>query len=386
MLDAIEAAPRPETSFTIFWDKYASDGAGCRRLNGRFARIAALRWADWRTAIVGAPNASWKGRIVQAQVFYPWSQTSTAAGDQPSTFGRLRETVLLVAMLTGGVFVLLLVRRNWRLQRTDHQGAWRVAAARFVLAALGWFGIMHPTSASWLDSTVGAAGDWLVSAVMLWLIYLALEPTLRARWPHSIVTWNRVLAGRWLDAQVGSDILIGTAVGSGIWILFKVVQMNGNEPSFMDVNLTYALGARHWFGQHAATLGNALRFGLTVFLVISGLRMILKHSIPAALVASLLFTMGEQDVSNSPDWVITTAIFVAIYAILIFLLLRSGLVAAISTVFFVNCFNGLILGTDWKVWYAPSGFATLLLMAGIAIFAFWRSLGSRELMGEDEAG
>ena len=38
---------------------------------------------------------------------------------------------------------------------------------------------------------------------VLWLVYLALEPAVRARWPHSIMTWNRVLAGRWLDAQVG---------------------------------------------------------------------------------------------------------------------------------------------------------------------------------------
>ena len=45
------------------------------------------------------------------------------------------------------------------------------------------------------------------------LLYIALEPLVRARWPHSIVTWNRLLAGRWLDAQVGSHILIGATVG-----------------------------------------------------------------------------------------------------------------------------------------------------------------------------
>jgi hypothetical protein len=99
-----------------------------------------------------------------------------------------------------------------------------------------------------------------------------------------------------------------------------------------------------------------------------------------------LFTMTEGEVASSSNWVAVTAVFVLVYAILIFMLLRNGLVATIATVFFVNSYNALVLGTDWKAWYAPSGFATLLLMAGIALFAFWRSLGSRELIGGDEAG
>jgi predicted Ser/Thr protein kinase len=349
------------------------------------------QWHAWKGPHPKVPNtelhleiASWKGRIVQAQVFYPWTRAADAAEDHPTTLGRLRELAILAAMLGGGLLVLLLARRNWKLQRADRQGAWRVAAARFLLAAFAWLGIMHPTSESWFDSTLGAAGDWLASAVMLWVVYLALEPMLRARWPHSIVTWNRVLAGRWLDAQVGSDLLIGAVAGSFIWIAFKLLQMRGGEPSFMDLSLGYALGTRHWLGMHAHTLGTALRAGLTIFLAISGLRMLLRHSIPAGLVAALLFTMSESDVVSSANWVVNTAIFVVVYAILIYVLLRCGLVAAIMTLFFVNSYNGLILGTDWKAWYAPSGFATLLLMAGIALFAFWRSLGTRDLIGSEE--
>jgi hypothetical protein len=49
----------------------------------------------------------------------------------------------------------------------------------------------------------GQPGDWLLWGAGFWLLYLALEPAVRAHWPHSIVTWNRILAGRWKDAQVG---------------------------------------------------------------------------------------------------------------------------------------------------------------------------------------
>ncbi|MBZ5624151.1 MAG: hypothetical protein LAQ69_36450 [Acidobacteriia bacterium] len=59
--------------------------------------------------------------------------------------------------------------------------------------------------------------------------------------------------------------------------------------------------------------------------------------------------------------------------------------ATIALFYFVNSFNAITLGGDWKAWFAPAGLATLLLLLGIALFAFWRSLGSRELLGADEA-
>src|SRR5438132_5708127 len=122
-----------------------------------------------------------------------------------------------------------------------------------------------------LDLTVAAAADWLMDAAILCFIYLALEPEVRARWPHSIVTWNRVLAGRWLDAQVGSHILIGAAVGAGLWIAFKAVAIfifKINEPYCWDVSLQSLLGARQWIGVHAGNVNSALSKGLIVFLTI----------------------------------------------------------------------------------------------------------------------
>ena len=43
----------------------------------------------------------------------------------------------------------------------------------------------------------------------MWLIYIALEPFLRRRWPHRIISWNRLLRGNLRDPLVGRDILIG---------------------------------------------------------------------------------------------------------------------------------------------------------------------------------
>jgi uncharacterized membrane protein len=60
-------------------------------------------------------------------------------------------------------------------------------------------------------------------------------------------------------------------------------------------------------------------------------------------------------------------------------LLRLGLVASLSAVFFLNTINGTTLGTDLSAWYAPTGFATIGLMLAIVLYAFRQSLGDRTL-------
>jgi serine/threonine-protein kinase len=58
-------------------------------------------------------------------------------------------------------------------------------------------------------SCAGAAGRG-----DLWLIYLALEPYVRRIWPDSMISWNRLLAGKWRDPLVGADVLVGLTVST----------------------------------------------------------------------------------------------------------------------------------------------------------------------------
>ena len=75
-----------------------------------------------------------------------------------------------------------------------------------------------------LDFFIASVSFSLLNGALLWVLYLALEPALRARWPHSIVAWNRILSGKWNDSQVASHILIGCATGCSLWLLFAVRQ------------------------------------------------------------------------------------------------------------------------------------------------------------------
>jgi hypothetical protein len=80
-------------------------------------------------------------------------------------------------------------------------------------------------------------------------------------------------------------------------------------------------------------------------------------------------------------WQVLVPIYFCMFAVLIFVLLRRGLVALFSMIFFVNSCGTAMVGADWTTWYAPYGLASLALLLAVALFAFWRSLGSRELLG-----
>jgi serine/threonine-protein kinase len=328
--------------------------------------------------------AWWKGRVVSALVLYPWEQKPAAAPVAQAI--RTRDLWFTALSAIAVFFVIRLARHNWVRGRSDRVGAFHVALASFLLQAVAWAGSFHPVAdMSMLDLFLAAVADWLLGAAVLWFAYLAIEPEVRARWPHSIVTWNRVLAGRWLDAQVGSHILIGAAVGSGIWLFFKVVTVylfKNNQPNNWDVSLPALLGARHWIGAQAGYANGALSTGLMVFLTIFGMRQLLRNEWLAALATAALYTVAQDEVSGSEWWLIGLLYLVATAA-LIFVLLRLGLVATIAAAFFIDAVNSMPLGTDWSAWYVPASIATLLLLVGISVFAFWRSLGGRALIEGD---
>ena len=330
--------------------------------------------------------ASWRGRITKARVEYPWQTQGSADASGPSLFSRARDTFWLLLTGAGILFVALLARRNWKLGRTDRQGALRIAMAQLLLSLVAWIGAVHPVPNDDILSLFrSSAAEWVMSAALIWVLYLALEPAVRARWPHSMVTWNRILAGRWLDPQVGGHILIGAAVGCALWVIATLIALATSKGALEAAgNLNYTLGTRQWLGGHAGAVANALRAGLFAFMVIFGVRTLVRKDVLAALIAAVLFTLQEGEVVNAPNWEVAATIYVILFAVLIFALLRYGLVATIAAVYFINSFSAITLGGDWKAWYAPAGLATLLLLLGIAMFAFWRSLGSRELLGSEE--
>jgi serine/threonine-protein kinase len=329
--------------------------------------------------------ATWKGRVTEANVEFDWKQAGAGESGR-SQAAQVRGIVMLLLIAMGVLAAVLLARRNWRMGRTDRKGALRIATVMFFLGMMAWMGTVHAVpSDSMFNLFFASAATWLGSGVGMWLLYLALEPSVRARWPHSIITWNRILAGRWLDPQVGAHILIGAAVGSAVWTTASVVDgFTGNSMGGSG-GLAATLGTRQWVAFQAAGLSAVLWTGLLFFFALTGLRQLVKKDVAAAALASLFFTFVNVSALNSPNWKAKCAIYFGMFAILLFVLLRYGLVAIMAAACFIDSLDVITLGADWKTWYAPAGLATVTTLLGIAIFAFWRSLGRRELFGDKVA-
>ena len=107
-------------------------------------------------------------------------------------------------------------RRNWKAGRVDQHGASRVAATMCILSMAVWaLDAQHS-----LDLQSGfdrfmefALAPALTSAVLVWLLYLALEPYVRRYMPEILVTWVRLISGQIRDPRVHRDVLIGLAFG-----------------------------------------------------------------------------------------------------------------------------------------------------------------------------
>jgi serine/threonine-protein kinase len=326
--------------------------------------------------------AAWKGRLTTVHVVDNW-KGDPPPGPAQSVTSQVRGIIQLVMAASGVLAAILLARRNWRLGRIDRKGALRIGSARFFMGVVIWIGTVHAVpSSDMITLAVSSFATWLAWGAALWLLYLALEPAVRAHWPHSLMTWNRLLAGQWKDAQVASHVLIGATVGAAVWTTASLVEFFSAQGMAGASGINAALGTRHWIAAHTATLAGDLLVGLLCFFALTGLRYLVKKDWIAAMIAAIFFTFSNSGNFTSSNWEVKTAIYLFVFGVLLMVLLRYGLVTIVAAAFFIDSFDSLGLGGDWKAWYAPAGLATAALLAGIAVYAFWRSLGSREVFEE----
>ena len=285
--------------------------------------------------------ASWKGRMTQVAVHFDWPEDDRAAAPAAGSLAsRMRGIVLLCLAVIGLLAVVLLARRNWRLGHIDRKGALRIGIARCLLGIGRWIGTVHPVpDESMIPFFFANCAAWLMWGAALALLYVALEPLVRARWPHSIVTWSRLLAGRWLDAQVGSHILIGATVGApsglppsgfGDWSIRRAWRpAAGSIPRWEPANGSPPLPTS-W----KASLFFGLR-GLLLHLRTAPAgekRRACRHPGRAAPDAR-----QRRHLQLAPTGKLKPSRFnLVMYSVLVFVLLRLGLVATMAAVFFID--------------------------------------------------
>jgi serine/threonine-protein kinase len=331
--------------------------------------------------------AAWRGKITDLQVLWPWSR----AWHEPEAYAdswTSSARTLIAYLISGLVFLFsaFMAARNLRAGRGDRRGALRLAAAFLMLMATAWVCSVHwVADIAMIKIVVTNASDWFLSAALIWLLYIALEPAVRARWPHAMLTWSRVLAGRWQDAQVGAHVLYGALVGVIITTFFLTAQWfqvrQGSIGSATDESV--GLGARHFIADIALRATSAAEFGLIVIFAIFCFRAIFRKDWIASIAAAVLLTLAEHDVWQGGT-LLNFPFFLLIFTLLAFVLLRLGLVSTMVAIFVTNYLlrtpgaQGLTKPYESAVILYP-----LLLMALVA-WAFWRTSGRQLLTVTEE--
>jgi len=226
----------------------------------------------------------------------------------------------------------------------------------------------------------------LLCSCFFWVLYIALEPYVRRRWPATLVSWNRLLAGDFREPLVGRDVLAGCLLGA---FAIAIGRMGWFVPSWFGYPPPQPylgpqwqfLGARTIIASMSTKVILEIFISLALLFVLLLLRALLRKERAAAVACVLLFTVFYAAGNHAlfvpvvfVTWLITTTLTV-------FLLIRFGLLAVVAAGVFNDLLGSFPLTTQGSAWYAGISLAGILLMAAVALYAFYTSLGGRPVFG-----
>jgi serine/threonine-protein kinase len=229
------------------------------------------------------------------------------------------------------------------------------------------------------DLFVLAVSSGLFLSGLTWILYLALEPWVRRRWPQTMISWSRLLSGQFRDPLVGRDILFGVMLGV-VWLLiFEIrhipMMHMGASPQLYQT--AYLAGARQalgaWLTQIPASILGTLQFFFLLFV----LKVVLRKDWLAAVAFVALNALPRGLTSSYAAVELPTEILV--YAIAVLIVFRFGLVPLAGAIFTVDLLGNVPFTADFSAWYMTTSVLTLLSVVALASWGFYYSLGGEPI-------
>jgi serine/threonine-protein kinase len=261
----------------------------------------------------------------------------------------------------------LMARHNLRREEGDRAGARKLTAFVFAGGFLSGVSQAHHPSAATDEVVllVSLAGWTSVWASLFWLIYIALEQRVRRLWPHTMITWTRLMSGRLRDPLVGRDLLVGVAIGAAL----VVPSTFTDEPApneFLFAALDSLRSARHFlavFAIHVVLAPEYAFVGLFCLLIV---RALVRHTVVAAILTALLVPLISIDL-------VQDSLASAVYPLLVGLIgatvaLRLGLLAWATALLVQFLLTRLPITLDTSAWYYEPSLLTLLVIGGLAAY------------------
>ena len=345
--------------------------------------------AAWTGTRPGRPEplrieaAAYRGKPVYFQIIGPWSRPGRMQVFKASAGQHASNVILILLFIAVMIGAVLCARYNLRRGRGDRRGAFRLAAFVFLMIAVSWlFGANHVASFTEVALFIMFVSWALFVSGLTWLLYIALEPFMRRLWPAVIVSWSRLLAGGYRDPLVGRDILIGclaavsfSLLGDMQSLLPKWLGYPPPQPDFFPSALL--LGVRHIISLSLWQIVLQVFFSLAALFLMLLMRAILRKQWAAS--AAVVLLMSALPILQADAPLLFAPFAILIWILLVYVLVRFGLVAVVAILVFSTLLDSFPITTDTTAWYAGVGYLGIFLMALMVFYGFYTARGSKPL-------
>jgi predicted Ser/Thr protein kinase len=323
--------------------------------------------------------ASFQAKPVFFQLIGDWTKPQRMKSTETKSFAEKAGNIIGIIVFLGGLIgACFLARRNYLRGRGDREGSLRLAIVIFLLEMALFFCLGHLAN---LDDTIGltiiAISASLFISGAIWVLYMAIEPWVRRLWPHTIISWTRLLTGSFRDPVVGRDILLGVALGV-IWILvfavrYIFIKHMGAAPGLgsTDVLMGGRVALGGWLRQWPQSIQSTLIF----FLLLLGLKALLRNLWLATIVFVAIFAVPKGLASTYMS--VDLPALILVYAIAALIVIRFGLVPLAVAIFTINMLSNVPFSADFSSWYMTTSILALLSVVAIAAWGFYHSLGGQ---------
>jgi Protein kinase domain len=329
--------------------------------------------------------AAYHGRVVWFELQPPWLKPESMPSNDSNARVPVGDASLVVLALAVPFGAVLIARRNMRLGRGDRAGA--LVVALFVFCTYGAARLFQADHVArfgqelWLLIKVLAyPAFW---AGLVWLLYMALEPYARRRWPHMLIAWKRLLGGRLRDPLVGRDVLLGCALGVAT---FASRALTWAGPALFDQPIptpdTIITGPtltamRHTLFRLLVNQYSAVLYGLMFLFILVLLRMLLRNGILAGLVWAFIVA-GPMPQEDPKIALIAGGVRALVYFVA---LTRGGLLRLVVTLFCLFTLVEAPLTLDLSAWYLSRSLPPLLAILALAVYGFHVAIAGKPAFG-----
>ena len=333
-------------------------------------------------------SASYLGKPVFVELQGPWHDIAGTLNSQAWLNQRFSPVAWFGIMLVLLIFGLYLARRNIRMKRSDAPGAFRISAFAFLTlaaAAALWAHHAYDSFGDFMWWIRGGLAFYLFDAAFIWIAYMAMEPAMRRRRAEKLVSWSRLLSGRVRDPLVGQHVLIGAIAGAAAAVAMFLLRA---FPGWMflpgawsaHIELNSLPGWPQQLGTVLYIVGITIFYGVGWMVAMVFTYTVFKKTWLVAVVFVFFGTVSQQVGSSGTlmSQLLSGAVFSGACATL---LLGYGFLPAMVSYFVYSILARMPLRLDLTGWSARASVLTLIIVAAVAVYGFYTSLGGRPIFG-----